>query len=88
MLISVDKNSLIHFQGTGLPYPERFLKYGLKIMKKKSEIVAFFASSTEFFPLVMYSGVVTEAEPFQNVEISGSCAKPLMNSNLYSMIRH
>lgn len=76
MLISVGKNSPIHFQGTWLPYPERFLKYGLKKMKKVSEVVAVFESTTEFLPLIMYSGVVTEAESFQNFEISGSCAKP------------
>lgn len=59
-----------------------------KNYEKKSEIVAFFDSTTEFSPLVTYSGVVPEAEPFQNFEISGSCFKPLMNSILYRMIRH
>lgn len=45
-------------------------------MKKVSEVVAVFESRTEFLPLIMYSGVATEAESFQNFEISRSCAKP------------
>lgn len=76
------------FKGLDSHTQKDFWNMVWKLWKKKSEIVAFFKSRTEFLPLVMYSGVVTEAEPFQNFEIFGLCAKPLMNSNLYRMVRH